>query len=502
MGRIQVARSCSAPAPLVCLLAIVAAYPSSAVAAGVTTRTAESPFEELVFRADLGELNDVLITRDAGGLYRITDRGSPIDPGDQCAAVDARQVMCPPADWVRIELADGDDRIEVDGGDLAGRFLILGGTGRDSIQLSGSPAASGTPGEADTDFVRGGRFRGPYSVDAGEDDDVVGGSAADDVLVGGPGRDALAGGGGDDLVSGGTGEDLLGGGDGGDLLVGGDLALLRRGAVGRDEFDALEGDAGDDLLAGGPGPDRLTGGSDNDSLFYARPRGALSVTFDGQANDGPPGEGDDVGSGEIEGALLAQSGRLALSGSLGFGGGRYTLAGGRATSASVVMLSSTGTGGDSMEGRFSGTAFSVRLINPGGSLATIEARGGNRSRCRRASSSQGDFSAPRAEASYLSLRRILARIRARRRGGAASAAGVPRAFRVVGRASSATATGRATWLTTDTCKGTLTQVKSGNVMLKSDKREGLTRRTIRRLRGRARGRFRTLGQESSAFVRG
>jgi len=481
---------------------MVAAHPSSAVAAGVTTRSTESPFEELVFRADPGELNDVLITRDAGGLYRITDRGSPIDPGDQCAAVDAQQVICPPADWVRVELADGDDRIELEGGDLAGRYLILGGAGRDSIQLSGSPAPSGASGEDDTEFVREGRFRGPYSVDAGEGDDVVGGSAADDVLIGGPGRDSLAGGDGDDLVAGGSGEDILRGGDGGDLLVGGDLAVLKRGGAKRDDFDTLEGDAGDDLLAGGPGPDRLSGGSGNDLLFYNRPRGALSVTFDGRANDGPPRERDDVGSGEIEGALLAESGRLALSGDLGFGDGRYTLAGGRATSASVVMLSSTGTGRDSMEGRFSGTAFSVRLINPGGSLATIEARGGSRARCRRASSSQGGFSAPRAESSYLSLRRILARIRARRRGHTATAAGVPRAFRVVGRASSATATGRATWLTTDTCKGTLTQVKSGDVMLKSDKPEGLGRRTIRRLRSNARGRFRTGGQNSSAFVRG
>jgi Ca2+-binding RTX toxin-like protein len=60
-----------------------------------------------------------------------------------------------------------------------------------------------------------------------------------------------------------------------------------RGGPGNDTL------AADQIIDGGPGADRMTGAG-RGWLNYALRNQDVSVTFDGQANDGEPGEGDDV----------------------------------------------------------------------------------------------------------------------------------------------------------------------------------------------------------------
>jgi Ca2+-binding RTX toxin-like protein len=86
-----------------------------------------------------------------------------------------------------------------------------------------------------------------------------------DELLGSPGPDTLVGTPRDDALYGGAGDDVL------------------RGLAGNDDLD---GGAGADTFAGGPG---------NDAVSYADATRGVTVTLDGRANDGAPGEGDDVG---------------------------------------------------------------------------------------------------------------------------------------------------------------------------------------------------------------
>jgi hypothetical protein len=101
----------------------------------------------------------------------------------------------------------------------------------------------------------------PAHLDGGEGADTLTGGTAGDAIEGGPGADVLAGGAGADRIS----------GDGPALVVGG----------------------GDDVLAGGPGADVLTGDGGRDTVDYTATPGA-SVSFDGRANDGAAGEGDNA----------------------------------------------------------------------------------------------------------------------------------------------------------------------------------------------------------------
>ena len=58
--------------------------------------------------------------------------------------------------------------------------------------------------------------------------------------------------------------------------------------------DTLIGGAGDDLLNGGLGADRFTGGAGDDTVSYSDRYDNLSLSLDGKANDGAPGEGDNI----------------------------------------------------------------------------------------------------------------------------------------------------------------------------------------------------------------
>ena len=116
---------------------------------------------------------------------------------------------------------------------------------------------------------------------------------------------------GDDTFSGGDGDDIAQGGEGHDYLI---------GSAGNDQHF---GDGGNDDIMGGPGNDIEDGGPGDDRIGYSAgikqrrrpgrrhaPRrrraptsslldahtGGMTISIDGQANDGAAGEGDNVGA--------------------------------------------------------------------------------------------------------------------------------------------------------------------------------------------------------------
>jgi Ca2+-binding RTX toxin-like protein len=216
--------------------------------------------------------------------------------------------------------------------------VTLNGSGDDGAQGEGDyvqPDVESVIGGSDSDTLVG--TDGPNVLDGGPGDDQLRGLGGDDALLGGvndggsdslfgdsgsdtltggPGDDSLEGGVGGDPISGGGGSDTLLGGDGQDALAGGpgldelqgedgDDRLNGAGAplVGADGADDLSGGAGDDELHGGAGNDRHDGGlgadrisgeGGRDAVSYEDRGAPITVTFDGEANDGAPDEGDNV----------------------------------------------------------------------------------------------------------------------------------------------------------------------------------------------------------------
>jgi Ca2+-binding RTX toxin-like protein len=113
------------------------------------------------------------------------------------------------------------------------------------------------------------------SIDARDRNDTVtvGSGTAAVTLTGGAGDDTLTGGDGNDTLNGGTDADRLDGGAG---------------------TDTLNGDTGDDALVGGTGADAFNGGAGVDLADFSTRLSAVTISIDGVANDGFPGETDNV----------------------------------------------------------------------------------------------------------------------------------------------------------------------------------------------------------------
>ena len=187
--------------------------------------------------------------------------GSSLDavspyPADCTAQYDDSVITCPGPAPVRVDLGGGDDHGQVSA-DVTFPVTIAGGDGRD--WLEGNSAAN--------------------AFDGGPGDDRLTGSGGDDVLHGGDGNDELTGGAGRDTLEGGTGDDLL-------------------------HPDANE-DPSADVVDGGPGTDTVDG--DYSSRFASSPS-PVAITLGGGADDGRPGEGDDLRS--VERVVLRVGGRV------------------------------------------------------------------------------------------------------------------------------------------------------------------------------------------------
>jgi Ca2+-binding RTX toxin-like protein len=127
---------------------------------------------------------------------------------------------------------------------------------------------------------------GPDRLTGGPGADVICGGDGADELIGGGGNDVLIGGLGADVLIGGPGRDTVAGGDGPDVLDGGAHNDILYGGPDQDQFPALPEPDGADVLSGGGG---------HDTADYRARSAPVTVSLDGQANDGATGERDQVG---------------------------------------------------------------------------------------------------------------------------------------------------------------------------------------------------------------
>jgi Ca2+-binding RTX toxin-like protein len=135
---------------------------------------------------------------------------------------------------------------------------------------------------------------------------------------------------------------MLNGDDGNDT-IGAEPAATRNDMYGGAGNDTVNGGPGFDNLDGGTGADDLNGGGGDDAAVYNTRTSGVTVSIDGVANDGAPGEGDDVAT-DVE-DVFSGSGNDTLIGSAGSnylsaGAGDDTIRGGAGDDRLV------GVGGD------------------------------------------------------------------------------------------------------------------------------------------------------------
>jgi Ca2+-binding RTX toxin-like protein len=224
--------------PLLATLAAILLVPAAAQAG-----TLSYEGDTLVYRADPGVRDSPsLDTGDQGELLFYED-DLRLAPG--CTQEDpAFAAHCPMPAKIRLELGDGDDSNGFSSTfNQSVRVSIYGGDGNDTLQTFGS---TGT------------------LLDGGAGKDTIHGWDTDETLLGGPGDDELDGFGGADHIEGGDGNDQL--------------------------APETYHEPASDYVDGGPGLDTVddwTIPSDD----YNPP---ISVSMDGAANDGRPGEDDNV----------------------------------------------------------------------------------------------------------------------------------------------------------------------------------------------------------------
>ena len=229
-----------------CALAPALAAPAVAGAAtitweGDTLRYTAAPGEANQTGPWYGVVDESKITISDGYGITVTD-----STGGRCTPV-ADRFECDVPKKMIFDLRDGDDYMTwSDGRDIA--YEVYAGDGDDDVRGFSS---SGTVGLRQL-------------IDGGAGNDKLDGDAGNDVVRGGPGNDEVDGGAGDDTVEGGDGDDTMFG-------------------------DGYE-DAGTDRIDGGAGTDSISDwvqpGED------VNPR--VAISFDGVANDGRPGENDNV----------------------------------------------------------------------------------------------------------------------------------------------------------------------------------------------------------------
>lgn len=160
--------------------------------------------------------------------------------------------------------------------------------GPGAIECSGAPSVSVVGGALadDVAVVEESSASVPVTVDGQGGDDELRDAAANAgrTFLGGAGNDLIEAYGGADQLVGGPGDDRLRGGAGPDVL---------RGEDGNDELDMDGcGPGSADVADGGAGIDTVTGFVE--SLADPELHPPVEISLDGAANDGRPGEGDNV----------------------------------------------------------------------------------------------------------------------------------------------------------------------------------------------------------------
>ncbi len=235
---------------LITLAAASAATVALSAASANAATVAYAGDGALVFTASPGEANrlGVQSTYDDPSKFTFYDSGTGV--GDALPAGctryspdDKTAMTCPNPPAIRVILGDGNDSAYISS-DVKVPVTFLGGEGDD--ELTGNAA--------------------PQTFDGGPGNDKLLGYKGDDVLVGGDGADQLEGGADNDQLDAGPGDDLVSG-------------------------DGSEGQF-TDVIDGGPGVDRIETDFSDRTYDYQQP--ALSVTLGGGADDGRPGENDEV----------------------------------------------------------------------------------------------------------------------------------------------------------------------------------------------------------------
>jgi Ca2+-binding RTX toxin-like protein len=255
-------------------------------------------------------------------------------------------------------LGDGDDRAGF-GNSTGVANDVFGGPGRDEVEYGNALSVSISL----DDVANDGPLKDDTPVPPSRDDnirsdveDITGGAAADiligpdsnNLIIGGDDTDTIRGLGGDDTMNGDgdfSNTDLIDGGDGTDTVsydersapvnvsldgVANDGApgeldnvINTENIIGGGGNDTLTGNAadniihglgGEDTIAGGTGRDVIDGGAGTDTASYADHVTAVAVSLDGLANDGSPGELDNVINMEN---LIGGGGNDTLTGNAG-----------------------------------------------------------------------------------------------------------------------------------------------------------------------------------------
>ena len=258
------ARWTAAACALAVLAALSAPFTQTALAGTVSLQVEGEGNDQVVFVADPGEANRVVITlsTEPPGLV-VADAGALVVAGAFCTPLDSRTVRCdrrPGGNlsvYPDVRLGDLDDELSSRSGF---GFQGYGGPGDD--RLIGSPASDLLDGGGGRDELRGGGAQ-DFLTDGDRD-----GLAGD----GAPGPDILDGGGGlADTVSYAQRSDTVNidlehpAGDG--AIGEGDTIVDVEHIVGGSGEDRLAGDGRRNLLQGGGGADRLIGRGRNDAFY-------------------------------------------------------------------------------------------------------------------------------------------------------------------------------------------------------------------------------------------
>jgi Ca2+-binding RTX toxin-like protein len=232
--------------PVLAACAVAAALLPGAASAATVARDGSGA---LTYTANAGAVNRVDVQQNDSQTADITfytgggDAITTIAAGcTQSDLYPGEVVTCTPGTAVRVDLGDGEDRGVVSD-TVSVPVSIAGGPGSDLLE--DGPRAN--------------------TLDGGPGDDKLDGGAGDDVLLGGDGNDDLQGKAGRDRLDGGAGDDML-------------------------HPDGHEAPSAD-VVDGGPGTDTV---QDDYSSRFTDVDPLVAITLGGGADDGRPGEGDDL----------------------------------------------------------------------------------------------------------------------------------------------------------------------------------------------------------------
>jgi len=216
---------------------------------GTASVTSESGLPWMRFDAGSGRNNSITVSQLGGGWgfssLQLTDSGSPVTPGSGCTRVNDNTVQCSIVYGQVIHLGDGNDTFASSA--ALGETLVDAGAGDDVV--TGGPSRN--------------------EIDAGDGNDTVNGGASGNEIDAGTGNDTVIGGAAQDVVRAGAGNDTVNGGGGDDVLY--------------EDSDALDVDS-------------FSGGTGRDVVHYIGVLHGVNISLNDIADDGRPGEGDNVKS--------------------------------------------------------------------------------------------------------------------------------------------------------------------------------------------------------------